>query len=140
MRRLSVLLWCAFTCVTAVQGQEDTERRFLCTVIPVDKDPSCPVQAEFVQSVQGEGLRKTVMQLRETVLQQQETITHQLGAINELTSKLSQCETTSEESSSWRNGKDTMDDVPRDPNETLEALGKTMQSLKDRLQNLEVLP
>lgn len=101
-------------------------------MIPADKDPSCPVQAEFVQK---DALKKTVMQLRETVLQQQETISHQLGAIKDLTSKLSQCETTSDE---WRSGKDTMDDVPRDPNETLDALGKTMQSLKDRLQNLEV--
>lgn len=140
MRRPSVLLLCVFSiaCVKAVHGQEEKEKRFLCTVIPVDKDPSCPVQTEFVQSVQSEGLKKTVMQLRVTVLQQEETITQQLGAIKELTSKLSQCESTSEESSSWRNGKDTMDDVPRDPSETLDALGKTMQSLKDRLQNLEV--
>ncbi|XP_060794927.1 neuronal pentraxin-2b [Neoarius graeffei] len=139
MRRPSVLLLCVFTitCVKSVRSQEDKHQRFLCTMIPADTEPSCPVHMEFVQSVQAEGMKKTVMQLRETVLQQQDTINHQLGAIKELTSKLSQCESTSEESSSWRNGKDTMDDVPRDPNETLHALGKTMQSLKDRLQNLE---
>ncbi|XP_053367705.1 neuronal pentraxin-2b isoform X2 [Clarias gariepinus] len=142
MTRPAVLLLCVFSniCVTvkAMHSQGDRETRFLCTVIPVDEDPSCPVQTDFIQNIQSEGLKKTVMQLRETVLHQQETITHQLGTIKDLTSKLSQCETTAEESSSWRNGKeDTMDDVPRDPNETLDALGKTMQSLKDRLQNLE---
>lgn len=31
-----------------------------------------------------------------------------------------------------------MGDVPRDPNDTIESLGKTMQGLKDRLENLEV--
>ncbi|TSK14647.1 Neuronal pentraxin-2 [Bagarius yarrelli] len=137
MRASSVWLLCVL-CVNAVHGQEEEkEKRFLCTVVPADKDSSCPVQTEFVQSVQGEGLKKTLMQLRETVLQQKETITHQLGAIKELTSKLSQCERTVEEPPSWTNGKDTMDDVPRDPNETLDTLGKTIHSLKDRLQNLE---
>ena len=34
-------------------------------------------------------------------------------------------------------GKNTMGDLPRDPTETIEQLGKTMQSLKDRLENLE---
>jgi len=76
------------------------------------------------------------MQLREIILQQKETIVNQLGTIKELTSKLSRCESDSE---TFRKiNKDTMDDVPKDPNDTIDVLGKTMQGLKDRLENLEV--
>ncbi|KAK2820808.1 hypothetical protein Q5P01_023767 [Channa striata] len=39
---------------------------------------------------------------------------------------------------SWGKEKqNTMGDVPRDPNDTIDSLGKTMQGLKDRLENLE---
>jgi hypothetical protein len=31
-----------------------------------------------------------------------------------------------------------MGDLPRDPTETIDQLGKTMQGLKGRLENLEV--
>uniref|UniRef100_A0A671MXM2 Neuronal pentraxin IIb n=1 Tax=Sinocyclocheilus anshuiensis TaxID=1608454 RepID=A0A671MXM2_9TELE len=111
--------------------------RFLCTAVPIDKG-SCPVQSLPVQSaaVREEELRNTVMQLRETILQQKETIVNQLETIKELTSKLSRCESDSE---AFRKiNKDTMDDVPKIPNDTIDVLGKTMQSLKDRLENLEV--
>lgn len=121
-------------------GQAEKGERFLCTAIPIGAD-SCPVPPETLQtsSAQEEELRNTVMQLRETILQQQETIVNQLGTIKELTSKLTLCESASDESSSWRKSKqDTMDDVPRDPNDTVYNLGKTMQTLKDRLENLEV--
>ncbi|XP_007251249.2 neuronal pentraxin-2b [Astyanax mexicanus] len=124
----------------AVSGQVEQENRYLCTAVPLGKDPSCPLQPASVSSgtSQEEELRNTVMQLRETILQQKETIVNQLGTIKELTYKLSRCESaSSDDSGSWRNSKDTMDDVPRDPNETIDGLGKTMQSLKDRLQNLE---
>ncbi|XP_030631526.1 neuronal pentraxin-2b [Chanos chanos] len=129
-----------FTCGKVVCGQEDKGNRFLCTAIPIDKDASCPVPTVSIQgpTVQEEELRNTVMQLRETILQQRETIVNQLGTIKELTLKLSRCESASDDSESWRkNPKDTMDDVPRDPNDTIDSLGKTMQSLKDRLENLE---
>ncbi|XP_036427652.1 neuronal pentraxin-2b [Colossoma macropomum] len=126
--------------VQAVHGQGDKGTRFLCTAVPIGKDINCPVQPASVQSTsaQEEELRNTVMQLRETILQQKETIVNQLGTIKELTYKLSRCESASDDSGSWKSSKDTMDDVPRDPNETIDALGKTMQSLKDRLQNLEM--
>ncbi|KAI4880496.1 hypothetical protein NFI96_012336, partial [Prochilodus magdalenae] len=136
-----VLLTSIFTLasVQAVHGQGDKGDRFLCTAVPVGKDTSCPIQPASAQSTtaQEEELRNTVMQLRETILQQKETIVNQLGTIKELAYKLSRCESASDDSGSWRSSKDTMDDVPRDPNETIDTLGKTMQSLKDRLQNLE---
>ncbi|KAI1895993.1 hypothetical protein AGOR_G00090230 [Albula goreensis] len=94
-----------------------------------------------------EELKNTVLQLRETILQQKETIVNQLGTIKELTSKLSRCESNSDDSppsgkyrgqGSWRkDNKNTMGDLPRDPGDTIDHLGKTMQSLKDRLENLE---
>ncbi|KAK2876585.1 hypothetical protein QQF64_004613 [Cirrhinus molitorella] len=127
----------ALTCVKVVYGQNEKGERFLCTAVPIDKDTSCPVQSLPVQSasLQEEELRNTVMQLRETILQQKETIVNQLGTIKELTSKLSRCESDSE--MFRKMNKDTMDDVPKDPNDTIDVLGKTMQSLKDRLENLE---
>ncbi|TRZ04464.1 hypothetical protein DNTS_027541 [Danionella cerebrum] len=121
-------------CVRVVYGQSEKGERFLCTAVPIDQDSSCPVPAQSA-SPQEEELRNTIMQLRETILQQKETIISQLGTIHELTSKLSQCESDSE--TLRKSSKDTMDDVPKDPNDTIDVLGKTMQGLKDRLENLE---
>ncbi|KAM9561778.1 neuronal pentraxin-2-like isoform 1-T1 [Salvelinus alpinus] len=132
-----------------VRGQDDnpdTGARFLCRAIAVGADTCLvPVVPEPSAAAQEEVLRNTVMQLRETVLQQKETIVNQLGTINELTTKLSLCESASEEGKyesggSWsknKNNQNTMGDLPRDPNDTIDNLGKTMQSLKDRLENLE---
>ncbi|XP_029620872.1 neuronal pentraxin-2-like [Salmo trutta] len=132
-----------------VRGQDDTPgtgTRLLCRVIPVGADTCLvPVGPETNAATQEEELRNTVMQLRETILQQKETIVNQLGTINELTAKLSLCESASDggkydSAGSWSKSKDnqnTMGDLPRDPNDTIDNLGKTMQSLKDRLENLE---
>ncbi|XP_056609199.1 neuronal pentraxin-2a isoform X1 [Triplophysa dalaica] len=117
--------------------------RFVCTPVPADTDISCPVEtANRVQSTspQEEELRSTIIQLRETILQQKETIVSQQGTIKELNSKLARCEADARSRGSARRkefGKNTMGDLPRDPAETVEQLGKTMQSLKDRLENLE---
>lgn len=138
--QLRVLCLYALAFVRLVYSQAEKGERFLCTAIPIGAD-SCPVPPETLQtsSAQEEELRNTVMQLRETILQQKETIVNQLGTIKELTSKLTLCESASDDSGSWRKNKqDTMDDVPRDPNDTVYNLGKTMQTLKDRLENLEV--
>ncbi|XP_031426173.1 neuronal pentraxin-2a [Clupea harengus] len=126
--------------------------RFVCTAVPAGTDLSCPVSAtNRVQSAsaQEEELRNTIVQLRETILQQKETIVSQQGTIKELNAKLSRCEAQAQDSPP-REGKgrghgsrrkdfskNTMGDLPRDSTETIEQLGKTMQSLKDRLQNLE---
>ncbi|KAA0705305.1 Neuronal pentraxin-2 [Triplophysa tibetana] len=117
--------------------------RFVCTPVPAGTDISCPVEtANRVQSTspQEEELRSTIIQLRETILQQKETIVSQQGTIKELNSKLARCEADARSRGSARRkefGKNTMGDLPRDPAETVEQLGKTMQSLKDRLENLE---
>ncbi|KAJ7984660.1 hypothetical protein DPEC_G00357060 [Dallia pectoralis] len=125
---------------------KDPGARFLCRAIPVGADTCLvPAGSEPNASPQEEQLRNMVMQLRETILQQKETIVNQLGTINELTTKLSLCESASERrkydgGGSWskvKGNQDTMGDVPRDPNDTIDSLGRTMQSLKDRLENLE---
>ncbi|KAJ8264133.1 hypothetical protein GJAV_G00145570 [Gymnothorax javanicus] len=85
------------------------------------------------------------MQLRETVLQQKETIMNQKETIRELTSKLTRCEGQLPEPGDSRPGgrrketgsKNTMGDVSRGPSETLAQLGQTLQTLKQRLENLE---
>lgn len=133
-----------------VHSQNAKGSRFICTAIPIDADPSCPIPAVPLQSssVQEEDLKNTVIQLRETILHQKETIVDQVGTIKELTSKLSRCESATGESflggkyrnkGSWRkDGTNTMGDLPRDPSDTIDHLGKTMQNLKSRLENLEV--
>uniref|UniRef100_A0A672S875 Neuronal pentraxin-2-like n=1 Tax=Sinocyclocheilus grahami TaxID=75366 RepID=A0A672S875_SINGR len=119
--------------------------RFVCTAVPAGTDLSCPVETtNRVQSTspQEEELRDTIIQLRETILQQKETIVSQQGTIKELNSKLARCEADAKSRGSARRkdySKNTMGDLPRDPTETVEQLGKTMQSLKDRLENLEQL-
>ncbi|XP_038830569.1 neuronal pentraxin-2-like [Salvelinus namaycush] len=122
-----------------VRGQDDTPgtgTRLLCRVIPVGADTCLvPVGPEPNAAAQEEELRNTAMQLRETILQQKETIVNQLGTINELTAKLSLCESASDGGN--KDNQNTMGDLPRDPNDTIDNLGKTMQSLKDRLENLE---
>ncbi|XP_037611562.1 neuronal pentraxin-2b [Sebastes umbrosus] len=135
-----LLCVCALSC-----GQEDDGKRYICRAIPLSgSDASCPVTLlpELSSGSQEEELRNTVMQLRETILQQKETISKQIGTINELTTKLSLCASASDDrkydkgASSWGKEKqNTMGDVPRDP--SIDTLGKTMQGLKDRLENLE---
>lgn len=124
--------------------------RFVCTSLPLDAAGSgCPLPPVPMQGgalPPEEELKATVLQLRETVLQQKETIGSQREAIRELTGKLSRCEGADGKSAAgaWKNevgkGKDTMGDLPRDPALVIEQLSRTMQTLKDRLESLEVGP
>lgn len=141
-----LLCFCALGCGQLASGQPDDGKRYICRAIPLSGDASCPVTLlpELNAGSQEEELRNTVMQLRETILQQKENISKQQGTINELTTKLSLCASATDDKKydkggSWGKEKqNTMGDVPRDPNDTIDNLGKTMQGLKDRLENLEV--
>lgn len=140
-----LLCFCVLGCGHLASGQADDGKRYICRAVPLSGDASCPVTLlpELNVGSQEEELRNTVMQLRETILQQKETISKQLGTINELTTKLSLCASATDgrnyKGGSWGKEKqNTMGDVPRDPNDTIDSLGKTMQGLKDRLENLEV--
>ncbi|OCT61569.1 neuronal pentraxin-2 [Xenopus laevis] len=137
---------CLLTLVSgnSVKTQESAAERFVCTAVPADADPGCPMAQEALS--QEDALRSNVFHLRETSLEQKETIGNQKETIRELTAKLTRCESLSEgdgKHGSWRKvsgkpeGKDTMGDLPRDPSQVIEQLSRTMQSLKDRLENLE---
>ncbi|XP_037133771.1 neuronal pentraxin-2b isoform X2 [Syngnathus acus] len=139
------VMFCALGYRQLAGGQPDDGKRYICRAVPLVGDTSCPVTLlpEINAGGQEEELRNTVMQLRETILQQKETLSKQIGTINELTTKLSLCASTTddrkyEKGAQWGKVKqNTMGDVPRDPNDTVENLGRTMQGLKDRLENLE---
>ncbi|XP_056136813.1 neuronal pentraxin-1-like [Lampris incognitus] len=119
-------------------SQDFGQTQFICTSVPKDMD-LC--SATMQNSGPAEDLKTTVMQLRETVLQQKETIMNQKETIRELTSKLSRCESQSlpETGPGGRRpgSKNTMGDVSRGPSDTLAQLGQTLQTLKQRLENLE---
>lgn len=142
----SLLCLCVLGRSYLTVGQPDDGKRYICRAVPLTGDNTCPVTLlpELSAGSQEEELRNTVMQLRETILLQKETISKQVGTINELNTKLSLCASATDDRKNTKGptwGKEkqnTMGDVPRDPNDTIDGLGKTMQGLKDRLENLEV--
>ncbi|CAI5792076.1 Uncharacterized protein PODLI_1B016699 [Podarcis lilfordi] len=143
---LPVLAGLAFSAWGAAGAQESPPgSRFVCTSLPLDAaNPGCPLPPIPMQGgglPPEEELKATVLQLRETILQQKETIGNQREAIRELTAKLGRCETPDGKAGTWRKefgkGKDTMGDLPRDPAKIIDQLSRTMQTLKDRLENLE---
>ncbi|KAM9818816.1 neuronal pentraxin-1-like [Syngnathus typhle] len=131
------LLCCLATAESSAQDLGQTQ--FICTSVPKDMDLCA---ATMQNSGPAEDLKTTVMQLRETVLQQKETIMNQKETIRELTSKLSRCESQSFPAAAGPGGrrpgaKNTMGDISRGTAETLAQLGHTLQTLKQRLENLE---
>lgn len=126
--------------VAQSSAQDFGQTQFICTSVPKDMD-LCT--ASMQNSGPAEDLKTTIIQLRETVLQQKETIVNQKETIRELTSKLSRCESQSLPAAAGPGGrrpgsKNTMGDVSRGTTETLAQLGQTLQTLKQRLENLEV--
>jgi hypothetical protein len=115
--------------------------RFVCTALsPEVALAGCPLPAMPIQGgalSPEEELRAAVLQLRETVVQQKETLGAQRDAIRELTGKLARCEGLAG-GKARGSGKDTMGDLPRDPGHVVEQLSRSLQTLKDRLENLEV--
>lgn len=150
---VSVIGLLYLVCGLTAQSQDATGSRFVCNAIPPGAEPGCGYGGPFGNRVQSSSpiedeLRNTIIQLRETILQQKETIVSQQGTIKELNTKLARCEAAADESTQSKSrgqgsrrkefGKNTMGDLPRDPTETINQLGKTMQTLKGRLENLEV--
>lgn len=128
------------SCALAARSfaQDFGQTQFICTSVPKDMD-LCAA-ATMQSSGPAEDLKTTVLQLRETVLQQKETIMNQKETIRELTAKLSRCESQSLPGPGGRRpgAKNTMGDVSRGTADTLTQLGNTLQTLKQRLENLEV--
>ncbi|EDL19015.1 neuronal pentraxin 2 [Mus musculus] len=115
--------------------------RFVCTALPPEAARAgCPLPAMPMQGgalSPEEELRAAVLQLRETVVQQKETLGAQREAIRELTGKLARCEGLAG-GKARGTGKDTMGDLPRDPGHVVEQLSRSLQTLKDRLESLEL--
>ncbi|XP_061605896.1 neuronal pentraxin-2a isoform X1 [Phyllopteryx taeniolatus] len=133
-----------FQLLGCVLSQDAAGSRFVCNAMPPGAEAGCgaaptgPAEDE---------LRSAVARLRETVLQQKETIGGQQRTIRELNSELARCEAADDTAPPAKSrapgsrrkdlGKNTMGDLPRDPSDTINQLGKTMQSLKGRLDSLE---
>ncbi|EDL89629.1 neuronal pentraxin II [Rattus norvegicus] len=132
--------------VAAGQAQDNPipGSRFVCTALPPEAARAgCPLPAMPMQGgalSPEEELRAAVLQLRETVVQQKETLGAQREAIRELTSKLARCEGLAggKARGTGATGKDTMGDLPRDPGHVVEQLSRSLQTLKDRLESLEL--
>ncbi|XP_070616339.1 neuronal pentraxin-2 [Erythrolamprus reginae] len=142
---LPVLAGFFFFFLSACGAQEAPPgSRFVCTSLPPDAaNPGCvlPSGGGGGPPPSEEELKATLLQLRETILQQKETIGNQRETIRELSGKLGRCESPDGKGGPWRKelgkGKDTMGDPPRDPGKIVDQLTRTMQALKDRLENLE---
>lgn len=142
-----LVLLAACVALAVAAGAQDgpaTGSRFVCTTLPPEAARAgCPLPAMPMQGgalSPEEELRAAVLQLRETVVQQKETLGAQREAIRELTGKLARCEGLAGGKAPGRAvpGKDTMGDLPRDPGHVVEQLSRSLQTLKDRLESLEV--
>lgn len=134
----------ALAVAAGVQDGPAAGSRFVCTALPLEAARAgCPLPAMPMQGgaqSPEEELRAAVLQLRETVVQQKETLGAQREAIRELTGKLARCEGLAGGKAPGRaaSGKDTMGDLPRDPGHVVEQLSRSLQTLKGRLESLEV--
>lgn len=140
-------LLAASVALAVAAGAQDSPApgsRFVCTALPPEAvHAGCPLPAMPMQGgaqSPEEELRAAVLQLRETVVQQKETLGAQREAIRELTGKLARCEGLAggKARGAGATGKDTMGDLPRDPGHVVEQLSRSLQTLKDRLESLEV--
>uniref|UniRef100_A0A665TXW6 Si:dkey-14o18.2 n=1 Tax=Echeneis naucrates TaxID=173247 RepID=A0A665TXW6_ECHNA len=122
--------------------------KFVCTPIPPDADPSCysPPSVPHGTSSNGHanshngsnrrGLmsdeaKATILHLRESLVRQKETILDQRETIRELTAKLTLCEGFGGHHSVGHHDN-------RHDNHHDKQTGKTLQTLKERLENLQV--
>lgn len=134
----------ALAVAAAAQDVPAPGSRFVCTALPPEAARAgCPLPAMPAPGgalSPEEELRAAVLQLRETVVQQKETLGTQREIISELTAKLARCEGLASAKAPGRaaTGKDTMGDLPRDPAHLVEQLSRSLQTLKDRLESLEV--
>uniref|UniRef100_A0A8C9XNP9 Si:dkey-14o18.2 n=1 Tax=Sander lucioperca TaxID=283035 RepID=A0A8C9XNP9_SANLU len=109
--------------------------KFVCTPIPPEADPSC----YSPPSMMSEEAKATILHLRESLVRQKETILDQRETIRELTAKLTLCEGfggghhgTDHHDNHHDNHHDTHHDNHHDGHR------KTLQTLKERLENLQV--
>uniref|UniRef100_A0A8C9QLL3 Si:dkey-14o18.2 n=1 Tax=Scleropages formosus TaxID=113540 RepID=A0A8C9QLL3_SCLFO len=127
-------------CCNALPGTEydyGAHPKFVCTPIPADADPSC-----FPVGASGNGwwgmteeAKTTILHLRESLVRQKETILDQRETIRELTAKLTLCEDTHHRGKAALGGGDKHGaEMASSP----EQMGRMLQALKERLENLQV--
>uniref|UniRef100_A0A3B4F0L4 GATA zinc finger domain-containing protein 14-like n=1 Tax=Pundamilia nyererei TaxID=303518 RepID=A0A3B4F0L4_9CICH len=116
--------------------------KFVCTPIPPEADPSCfspPNVPHGPSSMMSDEAKATILHLRESLVRQKETILDQRETIRELNAKLTLCEgfgghhSTGHHDSHHDNHHDNHHDSHHD-----KQTGKTLQTLKERLENLQV--
>uniref|UniRef100_G3NBA7 Si:dkey-14o18.2 n=1 Tax=Gasterosteus aculeatus TaxID=69293 RepID=G3NBA7_GASAC len=120
--------------------------KFVCTPIPPEADPSCysPPSVPHGPSSNGQTsghngssrrgvmsdeAKATILHLRESLVRQKETILDQRETIRELTAKLTLCEGFGGHQKAPSYGKHS--------SFSPEQTGKTLQTLKERLENLQ---
>uniref|UniRef100_A0A8C1KXT6 Si:dkey-283b15.2 n=1 Tax=Cyprinus carpio TaxID=7962 RepID=A0A8C1KXT6_CYPCA len=119
--------------------------RLICTPIPADADPGCFPTAGGHHGGNSNGwwgmseeAKATILHLRESLVQQKETILDQRETIRELTAKLNLCEGLRHHAGrAALSEKHVTGEIPS-PSSTPEQMSRMLQSLKERLDNLQV--
>uniref|UniRef100_A0A668UTR3 Pentraxin (PTX) domain-containing protein n=1 Tax=Oreochromis aureus TaxID=47969 RepID=A0A668UTR3_OREAU len=121
--------------------------KFVCTPIPPEADPSC-----YSRGMMSDEAKATILHLRESLVRQKETILDQRETIRELTAKLTLCEGFGGHHSigyhsndhHYSHGSHRLDHYRKGSSYSKhssfspEQTGKTLQTLKERLENLQV--
>uniref|UniRef100_A0A8C9S7W0 Si:dkey-14o18.2 n=1 Tax=Scleropages formosus TaxID=113540 RepID=A0A8C9S7W0_SCLFO len=118
--------------------------KFVCTPIPADADPSCfPVGGNPGGAGPGvnanEEAKTTILHLRESLVRQKETILDQRETIRELTAKLTLCEGFGRGMGGHDDHHDNHggDKHGAEMASSPEQMGRMLQALKERLENLQ---
>uniref|UniRef100_A0A8C8ST11 Pentraxin (PTX) domain-containing protein n=1 Tax=Pelusios castaneus TaxID=367368 RepID=A0A8C8ST11_9SAUR len=143
MRLAWAFLWAL--CWASSGVGEHSLPKFVCSPMPLEMEPGCQpapqprVGGHWAGTL--EEAKETILHLRETVVHQKETILDQRETVRELTAKLSRCE--SNLSHGHREGAgaapNTMEDPPREVPSGATQLERMLESLKERLEHLQVL-
>uniref|UniRef100_A0A8C3G1L4 Si:dkey-14o18.2 n=1 Tax=Cyclopterus lumpus TaxID=8103 RepID=A0A8C3G1L4_CYCLU len=141
---LYYFLSCAASATGSLPGIEydyGISPKFVCTPIPPEADPSCyspPSVPHGRRGVMSDEAKATILHLRESLVRQKETILDQRETIRELTAKLTF-------DHHYSHGGHRPDPHPRKGSSygkhssfSPEQTGKTLQTLKERLENLQV--
>uniref|UniRef100_A0A3B3UB98 Si:dkey-14o18.2 n=1 Tax=Poecilia latipinna TaxID=48699 RepID=A0A3B3UB98_9TELE len=134
----SLIFYYFLSCAAAVGTIEydyGISPKFVCTPVPPEADPSCYSPPSVPHGPSNEA-KATILHLRESLVRQKETILDQRETIRELTAKLTLCEGFGghhsighhESHHGYQDNHDTHH----------EQTGKTLQTLKERLENLQV--
>uniref|UniRef100_A0A8C4WC75 Pentraxin (PTX) domain-containing protein n=1 Tax=Gopherus evgoodei TaxID=1825980 RepID=A0A8C4WC75_9SAUR len=120
--------------------------KFVCSPMPLELEAGCQQAPQPRAGGHWAGTleeaKETILRLRETVVHQKETILDQREMVRELTAKLSQCEGRAGGDHGHQEGAsaspNTMEDPPREAPAGAPQLERMLESLKERLEHLQV--